>query len=229
MRSSLIVIFLLTGISYVAAQDRDSILLRMNEVKNNPDYLCYSCSMDDRDSSSMEAIAGLEKVMNDFLQGSGYRFLRSADHCPEEVIKLLVLKKSETYYRTLAYVSKSALARIESELSDDFENKGTKITIQKLKRQLSEVSTLEEWKVLTTADGVASIVQSGLVDPTVHIALRKAYILFVDKRGRLLEIRSPQGSDGIRLNVKTNEPCVPRTSPPETKERWWMIIDEPTN
>lgn len=209
-----------------SAQDNDSTLARMNEVKLSPDYIYGICAMPDEESSRKEALADLGQRVESFLLEKGTSFVRSLEQCPEEAVKWLTIQKGERYVRSLAYIEKKMLVDLERDLAYAYENKGIREAIAKFKQQLVDARSVYELITLIAAfredAGENGVKYGSLTSPQDN-----SYLVYYEKvTGRILLIRTPMNEDHIRMDARLGTPSLPRKGSPD-ESILWVYIDEP--
>lgn len=226
MRYYFSILALLLSAMLSSAQDNDSTLARMNEVKLSPDYIYGSCAMPDEESARKEALADMGQRVETFLLENGTSFVRSLEQCPEEAIKWLTVRKGARYVRSLAYVEKKALLDLERDLAYAYENKGVREAIATFKQQLVDARSVNELMSLIAAfreeAGENGVKYGSLTSPQDD-----SYLVYYEKvTGRILLIRTPMNEDHIRMDARLGTPSLPRKGSPD-ESILWVYIDEP--
>lgn len=226
MRYLVSILALLLNAMLSFAQENDSTLTRMNEVKLSPDYIYSCCAMPDEEDARNEALADLRQRVDAFLQENGTSFVRSLEQCPEEAIKWLTVRKGARYVRSLAYVEKKALLDLERDLAYAYENKGVREAIATFKQQLVDVRSVDELMSLIAAfqeeAGENGVKYGGLTSPQDD-----SYLVYYEKStGKILLIRMPMNDERIRMDARLGTPSRPRKGSPD-ESILWVFIDEP--
>lgn len=225
MRKSLIIVFLLAVSLSCAAQNPGDVLARMNAIKLDPAFMWGTCALRDSAESRKEAYSDLVPHVNAFLKGAGYRFISDMSQCPDSLVQYLVYTKSDSYWRTLAYVEKSSLEQLERQQKEAFEAAGMQASLDALKVSLISATTLAEIQRLVEESGVADRVLSGELDRTTARKHRDGgYLIFYElSSGKIREILTPLDENGKRLDARTGLPTDSQAMPPAR----WLYFDEP--
>ena len=218
----------LSAICLLSAQERDSILARMNAVKLDPGYIYGYCALPDADSSRAEALADLAPRVAAFLKEKECQHLHAIGDCPEGTVRFLVYAKGSNYFRTLAYVDKAMLESMEREISNEFEAQGFRMAIDKLKEGLAAIRNYKELGPMIASSPAASFVlRSLLTFDTPQDYVDRSYLLYYDRKtGQVNSLMTPRNAEGIRFDVRTGLPGNPKVAPQGTIE--CIFFDEPT-
>lgn len=228
MRQALIITcFLLFGLPCLA-QDPDSTMARMNDVKLSGDNIYGYCLYAvDSVQSSQTALEELIPRLNSFLKGKGFRFVSDRDHCPDSLIHYIVYTKAADYWRTLAFVELADLERIEYLLQEEYESKDVQASLDALKRALVNATTLDEIDTLIAESGVSDRIKTGLLtfDTDQRLVIGGYIVYYEAETGKVVEILTPRDENQQRYNARTGM-LADRMAAPTPNIRW-IYIDEP--
>lgn len=228
MKSGLLYVLLALFVcGTTVAQERDSVLLQMNSVKLDPGLIYGYGVSDNVDSARCEAMLDLALRVAAFLEAQKSLFIHTLDQCPEGTVRFLDYSKDSVYARSVAYVSKQALKDFEQESAAEYDRQGLGTSITQLKDQMVRAMTMQELKQILFDTPAASLVKHGPVDYSTEDAyIVGGYIVYFDsKTGRIVEFRTPIGSEGIRCDARSGYPCE-KDIPKGTKP-YWIYIEEP--
>ena len=228
MRYRFVILFLLACNLLANAQDRDNILAKMNAVKLDPGCVYGYCAFSNANFSRTEALADLASRVEAYMKSKGFKHVHTLADCPEGTVRTLVYTKGSDYFRTVAYVDKAALERLESELSKEYEVQGYQRAISALKERLARVTTYGDLEALLADSGAGASVRRGaLTFDTPQDDVDRGFLVYYDKKtGKITAVMTPRNGDGVRFDVKTGAPGHPRKAPQGVIE--WVCFEEPT-
>ena len=210
------------------SQDPDSVLAHINAVKLSTDYI-YGYCLHAADSvlSRQAALNDLIPHLNSYLKGQCFRFINDKDHCPDSVIQYLVYFRASDYWRTLAFVEKADLERIESRQQADFDYKGVQASFDVMKATLINATTLVEIDRQIAGSDVADRIKTGQLSfDTDQRLVNGAYLVYYEAAtGIIVEIRTPRDENQQRYNARNGLPAD-RLVDPAPNVRWFYF-DEP--
>ena len=227
MKRAILIGFIFLMAWTAAAQDRDSLLARMNGIKmDSGQYLYGLCTISDEPNPdvSREAARGelLEQIAA-YLPSANIRFLRPAT-IPEDAISYLVCQLRPSCFRTLAYVQKSRLMELEADLVRKTDDQNRKEGINHFLSSLSKAATLDEIEHLLSDCDLAGIRFGWLIDDETQRFLDQSYLVYYERNtGRILEIMTPPAPGEGRKNLCTSSPADPliyKTTP------FWIYLEE---
>ena len=209
------------------AQDRDSVLARMNEIKLNPEYIYGYGVMSEVDASRSEALLDLTPRVADFAGERQFRFIHGIEQCPDDAIHYITFTKNGSYYRTIAYVGKQELLAFERECTEEYDEQGLGDAIVALKDQMVRAMTMDELEEILFHSAAAPLLKYGELEfSTDNTLIAGGYMVYYDpKTRRIVEIRTPIGTDGTRRDARSGYHCdrsIPQGSTP-----YWIFIEEP--
>ncbi|MBO6249195.1 MAG: hypothetical protein J6N54_10325 [Bacteroidales bacterium] len=216
MRRKLLYLTLFLAIgSVLTAQERDSLLSRINAVKMAPErYLYGLCTLQgcsDPSMSLQEAHSDLADKVNEYLTTAGFKYLRHLKDLPAEKVKSISCEVYPSCFRSIAYIEKRSLTEAELSISEDLGRKEVQESIAGLLAALSEAKTIEEvGKKLSSKSLEKAIEYGDTVGNEILELIPECYLVYYDgASGKVIEIMTPSDESGERLNLSTGSPADP--------------------
>lgn len=223
--------YLLTGLSILLAgnaqaQDRDSLLIRINSIKMDTEHYLYGiCTITDETSpeaSIQEARNALKESVNDYLAANDFRYIKEAN---AKDISYISCPLYPACFRTIAYVPISRLKEDEQLLTKQKEDVTRKEALRSLLSQISGAKTIGEIETLITHCSLGKTIPAGhlLNDTSQEYVEHSYFVYYHPKTGVVLEIMLPPNAQGVRRNLSTralSDPLRYKTTP------FWFFLED---
>lgn len=226
MKKALTTWFFVSMALAASAQAQESILAQMNAVKLDAGYIYGSCAMGSPEKARQEALKDLFDRLQDSLSKWEFKAILKAETCPDSLIHILTLSKSDSYCRALAYISKKELSLADHQLAQEFAIAGKQDKARALVKQFVSAGSTQQLKGQIKESGLGDMVKYGqLTIDTPQEYVDNGFLVYHDRGSdRVLEIMTPRDSSGVRRNLQTGQRSDPlaysRTSV------FWIYFDE---
>lgn len=197
------------------AQDRDSLLRHINQIKKDTDRYLYGLSTVPGDpnpeSSRQEAQKELKIQVDAFLDTDQFVFLREKKEIPEHVVESITVLVRPNTYRSLVYVEKARLQEVEKSLADALGNDTRREALKELVDGILLARTLNDVLNLIAASPLSSEIRAGqkIDNETQQLANDGLLVYFDAKSKKVLEVMTPMDASYMRKNAKTGAPANP--------------------
>ena len=229
MKRIITILMLLLATCMLHAQNRDSLLMRINEIKMAPNrYLYGICTVQGANApqaSRDEALAQLRYAVDGFLTAEGLSFL-AEDRTPwlNEAVQYVSCDVLDDCTRTLAFVAKKRLHEKNDALADEYGSRTRQAAADSLIQSLRKAKTLDAVFALVEGASLREDVTMGqTIDDQSQTLADNGFLVYFEPSSRLvLEVMTPMDASFARKNLSTGEPANPlqyRTTP------IWIHID----
>lgn len=214
MKKLSLLILLLASVT-LSAQDRDSLLRHINQIKRDTDRYLYGLATvpgnADPEASREAAAKELSIQVEAYLNTDDFVFLKEKKTCPPELVEQIsCLLRPETY-RTILYVEKSRLVEAEAALAAQLGSDTRKEDLSALVKGILEAQTLHEVLDLIAASPLAPEIRTGqkIDNETQQYVNDGILVYFHPKNKKILEVMTPMDEKYTRKNAKTGAPAQP--------------------
>ena len=216
MRQKLLYLTLFLAIGAVlTAQERDSLLSRINAVKIATDRYLYGLSTlqdcSDPNMSLLEARSDLADKVNEYLTTAGFKYLHHLKDLPADKVMSISCEVYPSCFRSIAYIEKRTLTEAELSISEDLGRKEVRESITGLLAALPEAKTIEEIRKQLSSKSLEKAIEYGETFGNEILELiPDCYLVYYNSSsGKVIEIMTPSDESGQRSNLSTGSPADP--------------------
>lgn len=212
----------------LCAQERDSLLRAINQIKRDTGtYLYGQSTLPDEPNpevSLREARKELKVQTDAFLESDEFPFLKEKKEIPEELIQSVTVLLRPDCYRTLAYIDKSRLKELEQALAEKLGSDTRKEALDQFIGSILAAGTIGEVLDLIAASPLAPEIRTGQkIDDESQPYANEGLLLFFEPRSRkIVQVMTPLDAAFNRKDVRTGQTDTPlkyRNAP------LWVYID----
>lgn len=229
MRRRITILLLLFAACSLLAQDRDSLLRRINAIKLDAGHYLYGlCTLQGdqaRQTSRTEALEQLRLAVDAYLQAEQLTFLRS-ERAPwlDAAARFLSCDLMSDCTRTIAFIAKDRVREMDRALAAEYGNRSRQEAVDSLIRGLRTAGTLAAVFALVEGSTLRGSVTMGqTIDDRTQALADDGFLVYFDPvSDAVLEVMTPLDASFSRKNLATgavSDPLHYRTAP------IWIHID----
>ena len=208
--TSLLVLILLSGA--LLAQERDSLLRQINQIKKDTDRYLYGLATvpgeDNPAVSREQAAKELAVQVEAFLNTDQFVYLKQM---PDSLQLSVACLLRPSCYRTIVYVEKERLLAVEQSLVSQLENDTRKESLQQFLDGVLQAKTVNEILDLIAASPLSGEIRAGQkIDNETQVYANEGLLVYFEpKSKKVLEVMTPMDDNYARKNAKTGAPAQP--------------------
>lgn len=214
-RITTLITLLLSLSTSLLAQERDSLLRAINQIKRETaTYLYGQSTLPDEPNPAVslaEARKELKVQTDAFLDSEEFPFLREKKEVPDELIKSVTVLLRPDCYRALAYIDKQDLKDLEETLAQKLGSDTRKEAVDEFVKSVLAAQTINEVLDLIASSSLAHEIFAGQkIDDNSQPYANEGILVFFEPRSKkIVEVMTPLDASFSRKNVKTGEPSTP--------------------
>jgi len=197
------------------AQDRDSLLRRINQIKLDTDRYLYGLSTmpgEAKPEKSIEAAAKELKVqLEAFLNTDAFVFLKEKKEIPADYVETVSCLLRPNTYRSIVFVEKARLLELEQSLGVQLTSDTRIDQLSSLINGILEAGKIDEVLDLIVASPlVEEIRASQKIDDESQPYANDAILVYFDpKTKKVVEVMTPLDENLVRKNARTGQEAEP--------------------
>ena len=209
----LLLLFFLSCLSL--AQDRNTLLEQINNIKKNTDCYLYGLSTvpgePDSNVSHLEAYKELLIQVENYLEDKGFIYLKQKKEIPDDVLSSITCLLRPDCYRTIVYLEKEKLRELEQAISDQMNDHTRAEALKNLLDAILLAQNINEVLDIIASSPLGAEIKAGqsIGDDTQQYANDGLLVYFEPKSKRILEIMTPMDDNNSRLDLKSGTPAQP--------------------